>query len=854
MKACIGTANWQTSDQVTFIYFKMRRIFLLIIAVVCMGIGSAAAQAVSDSQAIQYAMECQSKGYSMTQTVKYLQSKGVTIEQMQRLKAQYESGQLSGVSANGASTENFAGSASRGTTSNAATAATPASATMGMEGNMMMANGMMMGTSFPGFNNQLDSRRPLLLTKQDSLNRIYGHDLFGGQDMLSFTPNLQIATPQNYVIGAGDNLGISVYGATETDISQTVTPDGTVYVRGIGPITVQGLTIEQARVKLKKELSRIFGGLSDGSTSLNITLNDIRSIQVNVMGEVYMPGTFTLPSLATAFHALYAAGGVSDTGTVRCIRVVRNNEIIGEVDLYKFLTTGDKSGDIALQDGDVVLVTPYVNLVSIDEGVKRPMRYEMLQNETLDKAIAYAGGFTNDAFRTAVNVMRQNDMGLQVFNVPESEFGSFELADGDKIVIGQRYQRAANKVEIKGAVYNAGTYAIDEQVTSVLKLIEVAGGLREDAFLDRALLQREMADWTLEMESIDLNKLLAGEVADIPLRTNDILYIASKADLHEKYTVSISGPVQAAGEYDYAEGMTIKDLIVRAGGLLESASLVKVDVSRRIKLPHSTEYSPARSQLFTITLGEGLKTENGQDFVLEPFDQVYIRKSPAYNVQNTITLKGEVLFAGSYALEGSDVRVSELLKQAGGVTPAGFIEGASLERLMTPEEQKKMDEIISILSRQASKRDSIDSKLFSQAKYYSVGFDLKAALDKPGSAADIILQPGDIITVPEYNGTVQVLGAVLYPNAVAYEQGKKLSQYVKSAGGYSQLARKSKVFVLYMNGTAAVGRNAKVMPGSKIVVPMKSRRNAMSFADVLGIASSTASMASIVASMATLFK
>lgn len=822
----------------------------MLISAFLLGVGSVAAQAVSDSQAIQYAMECQSKGYSTAQTIKYLQSKGVTIEQMQRLKSQYDNGTLK-AGQNGMSSGNYTQpGASR---SSASTTSTTSAITDG-SGNLASIEMAGTTTNLGGENNLFASRRPLLLTKQDSLNRIYGHDIFGGQEMLSFTPNLQVATPENYVIGAGDNLGIVVYGDTEADISQFVTPDGTIYVRGIGPIAVQGLSIEQAKIKLKRELASIFGGLNDGSTSLNITLNDIRSIQIHVMGEVYMPGTFTLPSLSTVFHALYAAGGITDTGTVREIKVVRNNKVVGEIDLYKFLTTGDKSGDITLQDGDVILVSPYKNLISVPEGVKRPMRYEMLPGETLKTALDYAGGFTNSAYRTTVNVMRQNDMGLQVFNVPESDLEAFELADGDSIVIGQRYQRAANKAEVSGAVYNAGTYAIDDQVKSVLDLIAVAGGLREDAFLDRALLQREMADWTLEMESIDLNKLLSGEAEDIALRPNDRLIIPSKSSLHEKYTVTISGPVQKTGEYDYAEGMTIKDLIVRAGGLLESASLVKVDVSRRIKLPNSTEYSPNRSQLFTISLGEGLQTEEGKDFVLEPFDQVYVRKSPAYNMQNTVTLNGEILFAGSYALEGPDVRVSELLAQAGGVTPAGFIEGASLERLMTPEEQKKMDEIISILSRQASRRDSVDSKLFSQAKHYSVGFDLKAALEHPGSAADIILQPGDIITVPEYNGTIQILGAVLYPNAIAYEEGKKLRHYVKAAGGYSQLARRSKVFVLYMNGTAAVGRNAKIMPGCKVVVPMKSRVNYMDFTDIMSVATSTASMASVVASMVTLLK
>lgn len=829
---------------------EMKKKLATALLVLLMGWSEVSAQAVSDAQAIQYAIECQNRGLSTEQTIRTLQSKGVSIAQMQKLKAQYDSGQLTSGSLEGSGSTSYSSSV-HSSVSPAQSMRTGANTVSGTYS--QKAYGSTYGGLF-GESNIFSSRRPLLLTRQDSLNRIYGHDIFGGERAISFEPNIQVATPESYVVGAGDNLGISVFGATETDISQIVSPDGTIYVRGIGPIPVQGLTIGQLRTKLEKELARIFSGLADGSTSLNVTLNDLRSIQVNVMGEVEVPGTYTLPSLATVFHALYSADGITDQGTIRAIRVLRGNRVVGEVDLYKFLTTGDRSGDIALQDGDVILVPPYVNLISIPEGVKRPMRYEMVPGETLSEAVSYAGGFTNDAFRSAISIVRQDDMGLQVFNLREPEYGSFELADGDSIVIGRRYQRAENQVNIDGAVYNPGIYAIDDEVHTVKQLVAAAGGVREDAFLGRVLIQREQEDWTLEMESIDLGKLLAGEIADMELRPNDRLYIPSKTSLREEYKVSISGPVQKPGDYSYAEGMTIKDLIVRAGGLLESASLVKVDVSRRIKLPHSSEYSPQRSELFTVSLGEGLADDEGDDFILQPFDQVFVRKSPAYNTQNTITLNGEVLFAGTYALENSDVRISEILAQAGGITPAGFPEGASLERLMTPEEQKKMDEVISILSRQASRRDSVDTDTFTQARHYSVGFDLQEALEHPGSPADIILQPGDIITVPQYNGTVQILGAVLYPNAVAYEKGKRLDQYVKAAGGYSPLARKNKVFVLYMNGTAATGRNAKIVPGCKVVVPMKSRMGYMSVGEILGIASSTASLASVVASMATLFK
>lgn len=810
--------------------------FLTILVAALLCFGTVSAQKVTDAKAIEYAKECYAQGMQLEQAVKVLQSKGVSIEQMKRLKSQYENGTLE--------MDDLTNKTDK----------ERSNARMTRTAQTVQQNENRAIDSLAGKQRAQNEAEKKPLTKQDSLNRVYGHDIFRNPEF-SFTPNLQLPTPENYVIGGGDELGIVIYGSAEVDLSQPVTPEGRIYVSGLGPVALKGLTIEQARTKLRRELSSIYSGLATGSASLNIALNDIRSIQVNVMGEVMTPGTYTLPSLATVFHALYVSGGVSDIGTLRDIRVVRQNQVAATVDLYRFLTTGDTSGDIVLQDGDVVLVTPYVALVSIPQGVKRPMRYEVKEGETVSDLIRYAGGFTNDAFRTALNLTRQDDQGLRSYNIREAEYGTFGLADGDKVVIGQRFQKSANKVLIEGAVYNPGTYAIDDRIKTVKQLIAAADGLREDAFLDRVLLQREMADWSLESQSIDLNKLYSGEIADIPLRANDELYIPPKADMREEYIVSISGPVALPGDYLYAEGMTIKDLIVRAGGLLEAASLVKVDVSRRIKSPLSTEYSPQRSHLFSVSLGEGLQMEDGKDMVLEPFDQIYIRKSPAYNVQNTVTIEGEVLFAGAYALENTGVRVSEIIKKAGGITPAAFIEGASLQRQMTDEEQEKMDELMYILSRQASRRDSVDTSIFKQTyRHYNVGFDLQAALAKPGSPADIILQPGDIITIPEYNGTVQILGSVLYPNAIAYEDGKKLDQYVKAAGGYSQLARKSKVFVLYMNGTAATGRNAKIVPGCKIVVPMKSREKSTSLSEIMSITSQTASMASIVASMTTLFR
>lgn len=815
----------------------------LTIAVLLLLAASGVHAQKTDQQAIELARQYQAQGMKNEQIFMRLQQQGVTTQQMQRIRQQYENGTLTLSAETGAGK----GSSTR-LRSNPMPDPTAEEHASRLRDRYDEFQRFMPGVP--------DSIRWILWLERDTLRpeqRIYGHDIFRRQQ-LTFAPDLNIPTPDNYVLGPGDELDINIYGSSELDMTHTLSPEGSITVRGVGPVSLNGLTIKEARTKLRRVLGGIYGGLLNGTAHLKLSLGNIRSIQVNVLGEVAAPGTYTLPSLASAFHALYAAGGVTDNGSLRSIRVVRNGRTAAEVDVYALLLTGDTSDDVILQSGDVVLVPNYHGIVDVPRGVKRPMRYEVRDGETLAQVIDYAGGFLSSASSESVSVLRRHNREQRVYNVADSDFGRFSVQDGDSISIASRYPRFENRVVVEGAVYKPGVYAIDEGLQTVKELLAAADGVREDAYMDRALLQRERPDWSAEVEAIDLNKLLAGSVPDIALRSNDTLFVASNDQMRERYTVSISGPVGQPDTYPFAEGMSIKDLVVRAGGLLEEASTIKVDISRRMKDPQSDTYSEKRSQTFTVSLGKDLTTTDGNDLLLQPFDQVYIRKSPVYNKQQMATISGEVLFAGAYALDGRQLRVSELLARAGGVTPTGFIEGASLERIMSPEERENMETIIGVLQQQATQRDSVSRNIFrGEMTHYPVAFNLKAALDKPGSAADIILQPGDRIHVPEYNGTVQIIGAVLYPNAVVYEKGLTVKQCIRMAGGYSQLARKSKVFVVYINGTAAVGTGAKVTPGCKIVVPMKSqKKSGMSLGEILGLGSTTASLAAVIAAMTKL--
>lgn len=686
------------------------------------------------------------------------------------------------------------------------------------------------------------------VTRRNTSTRIFGQDIFS-RGQMSFEPNLNIATPDNYVLGPGDEVIVDVWGDAQTSAAYTISPEGKIFVSNVGPITLSGLTMSEATRRVRGSLGAIYEGLYDGSVQMKLSLGSIRSIQVNVMGEVGHQGTYTLPSLATLFHALHVSGGINNLGTLRSIKLYRSGKLYSEVDVYDFILNGKSDSDIALRDGDLISVLAYGKLVEISGEVKRPMFYEMRTGETVADIVKFAGGFTNEANSRVVSVTRRQGGQYQSFTVEQKDFDKFVVEDGDVVSVAGSIDRYENRVEIKGAVYREGFYAIDEQTRTLKQLIERADGLREDAFMSRAVLYREKPDWTMEALSIDLEGLMAGRVKDIALRANDMLLIASVSDMQEDYTVTVFGSVSRPDTYPYAENMTVEDLLVAAGGLLESASTANVTVTRRMKDSKSMAISEQLFETFTINLNDDLKVD-GEGFVLQPFDQVFVRRSPVYITQSSVRIDGEVAFAGNYPLSHRNMRISEVVAAAGGANPEAFIEGAYLLRRMTSEEQQQARALRDMIESQAggNNRDSLSMASVDLSNVYTVGIDLENALANPGSDADIVLRDGDVISIPEYNGTVKVMGAVMYPNSVTFQPGKSLKYYTKAAGGFDNNARKNRAFVIYMNGMVASGMSAEIRPGCIVIIPSKAYREPVKWNEVISMLSSTASVSAVVLS------
>ncbi len=696
-------------------------------------------------------------------------------------------------------------------------------------------------------------------------NSIFGRNIFGAG--LTFEPNLNIATPDNYMLGPGDEVIIDVWGDAEVSYTRTISPEGTINIPRVGPLTLSGYTVKEAETRLKRSLARIYSGINSGSTSVKLTIGNIRSIQVNILGEVANPGTYTLSSLSSLFHALYAAGGVSDIGSLRNVKVLRNGEVVIEGDMYDFLLAGDNTMDITLRDGDMIRVEPLKSTVQITGNVHRPMRYETKEGETIADVINMAGGFNSLAYPEQVTLDRLREGSThKLFTVPASEFASFEVLSNDHITVGGSIDdRYDNRATIEGAVYRPGQYAIGEGLGTLRELIATAGGLRENAFLNRALLYREKPDWTLEMVTIDLEGLMNGSAADLQLRNNDRLVITTIEGMRQDRTVTIYGAVSEPGSYTYADNMTIEDLIVDAGGLLESASTVNISVSRRIKDSESLELSNELLETFTVDIDADLRVGNDSGFVLQPFDQVYIRRSPVYITQSSVTVEGEVVFAGTYSLSHRNMRLTEAIEAAGGITPDAYVKGAYLMRNYTPMERMRDEAINHIIAQQTMESigrqgeqatDTLSMEMFEQLldETYSVGINLEEALKNPGGDYDIVLRDGDVITIPLLNSTVQMLGAVNYPNNVTYRSGMSVRDYVKMAGGYTQSAHKRGPIVIYMNGMVDTGNNARVEPGSIIIVPYKVKAEPISWSEITSILSNTTYSAAMIISLINMMK
>lgn len=574
------------------------------------------------------------------------------------------------------------------------------------------------------------------------------------------------------------------------------------------------------------------------------------------MGEVLTPGTYALSSFSSVFHALYRAGGVNDIGSLRAIQLVRGGKPIATIDVYDFIMRGKATDDIRLQEGDVVIVPPYQALVTIEGNVKRPMKYEMKDGENVKTLLKYAGGFSGDAYTRALRMIRQNGREYQVYTIDDIDYSVFPVKDGDKVTAEAILNRFENKLEIKGAVYRPGIYQFGGSLNTVRQLVKKADGLMGDAFTARAVLHRERDNLTREVISVDIKKVLDGTIPDIPLQKNDVLYIPSIHDLQDMGVITVFGEVARPGELPYADNTTLEDIIIQAGGLKESASTVRVDVSRRIKDNKSTDVSSTIGKMYSFSLKDGFVIDGEPGFVLQPYDQVHVRRSPGYQEQANVDITGEVLYDGTYALTNKSERLSDLVKKAGGVTPFAYVKGAKLIRQANDEELKRMEDVFKMMRREMGQAN-MDSLKLDLDSVYSVGIDLELAMKNPGSSADVVLRAGDKLVVPELSNTVKINGAVMLPNTVAYKDNKSVKYYISQAGGFANNARKSRAFIIYMNGQVAKvkgsGRNM-IEPGCEIVVPIKDKNGRMNFQTILGIASSIGSLGLTAASIANILK
>ena len=842
----------------------------------------AQSSSMTDDQVMSFVVKEHNSGTSNSQIVTKLMQRGVDISQIRRVRARYEreakQGGLENVSGkasatpsrlranNGKTREDYAKNTNPSTSTpnathqdvtNRSNYRVSAESTDNSDKDEYMA-----------IQNEMSSMYPDIEPQKKS-SKVFGRDIFNNKS-LTFEPNMNIATPQNYRLGPGDAVIIDIYGASQKTIQDTVSPDGTVTIEGYGPVSISGLTVSQANARLRGTV-----GSRYSSSKIRLTVGQTKTIMVNVMGEVKAPGTYTLSAFATVFHALYMAGGINDLGTLRNIKVYRNNRLVTVVDIYDYILNGKLTGNVRLADNDVIVVGPYDCLVNITGKVKRPMFYEMKKNESINSLLKYAGSFTGDAYKKSVRVNRKTGREYSVYNVEEFDFASFRIADGDSVTVEPILNRYANTVEVRGAVFRPGMYNLGEQVNSVRSLIEHAEGLTEDAFKARAVMHRMKTDRSLEVVSVDVEGIMSGKVADIPLKENDVLFIPTRQDKMNERTITIRGEVLFPGTYKYADNETIEDFVLQAGGLTDKASVVNVNVSRRVSDAKALRPDSLIAQTYTLSLKDGFVIDGTPGFILMPFDEVFIRKSPGYTEQQNVSIEGEVLFAGDYTLTKRNARLSDLFKKAGGSTKEAYLKGARLIRKANDTEKARMEAVLKMQREQQQKNllqlaassnsgsnlqqvaesaKNADLEKFNVPDEYPVGIDLSEAIKHPGSDEDLVLREGDRLVVPQYNGTVKINGAVMYANTVGYEKGKRASYYIDQAGGFASDAVKNKAYIIYMNGKVAkVSHGAKVQPGCEIVVPAKLKRK-MSVAETMSLGTSMSSIAAMIATIANLSK
>ena len=786
------------------------------------------AQGMTDSQVAQFIQREMKAGTNQSQIVTKLVQRGVKVDQIRRVKAQYEKQQRQ------TATDVTTGS------SNDKVARLRQSPNATLTSREILSLDSIGTTPLSEMDRALAVQDSLDIVQQNT-KKVFGRDIFNNR-ALTFEPAMNIATPQNYLVGPGDQIIVDVYGASQRTVSETVSPDGTITIPGYGPIQLAGLSVSAAKEKLRSTL-----GSRYASSRINMTVGQTRSILINVMGEVKVPGTYTLSAFATVFHALYMAGGINDLGTLRNIKVFRGGHQISTVDIYDYILNGRMTGNVRLQDNDVIIVGPYDALVEIEGNVKRPMFYEMRKNESVSTLLKYAGGFSGNAYKKSVRLLRKTGRLKSVYNVEEFDMSSFQVDDGDVVSVDSILDRYENMVEVKGAIFRPGLYQLGNEINSVRSLIQHAEGVTEDAFTNRGVMHRLKEDRTLEVIPVDVKGILAGTSPDIPLKNEDVLFIPTQSDLQQQRTLTIHGEVMYPGPYQYADNETLEDLILQAGGLTDAASTAKVDVSRRIVDPKATTSSKVIAKTYSFSLKDGFVIDGTPGFVLEPYDEVYVRRSPGYQAQRNITVSGEVLFEGEQTLSSKTQRLTDAIKAAGGVTPEAYVKGARLERRLNDDERARRSFLLKQLQSQISGSDSVAMNQLDLGDTYTVGIYLDKALENPGSEYDVVLRQGDNLIVPEYNGTVKISGNVMYPNTVVYHAGKNYKYYINQAGGYGNHAKKTKTWVIYQNGTMAqVGHGAKIEPGCEIVVPTKPKSDPARTQQWISIAQSVFSMAAMV--------
>lgn len=775
-------------------------------------------QSLSDQQLQQLAIQQKRSGASEKEIAAYLMQKGATVDQIQRVRQQY---------AKHITRQGLDNSADNAIVS---------------VKERMRVNNEVIDSSHIEYENPL-AQKYVQTPLSPSGKKVFGRDIFNNK-ALTFEPQMNIATPQNYVLGPGDQLIVDVYGASQESATLTISPDGDITVPDFGPIHVSGLTVASAQSRIRSRLGGYFQ-----SSSIKATLGQTRTIMVNVMGEVKVPGTYTLSAFATVFHALYMAGGISELGTLRSIKVLRQGRQVSVIDVYEFILNGRLAGNIRLQDNDVIQVGTYDCIVDIEGKVKRPMAYEMRKGESLSTLLKYSGGFNAGAYKKQLRVFRKSEEMKSVYNVEEFDLSDFKIEDGDSVIVDSIFNRYKNMVEIKGAVFRPGMYRLGDHVNSVRSLIESASGLTEEAMLSRAVLRRMKPNRTQTVISVDLDGIMKGTVADISLQNEDILFIPTLAEHQNLRTLTIDGEVIFPGTYEYADNMTIEDLILQAGGLTDAASTLKVDVSRRLYDPNASNAGLEIAKTFTLSLND--KT----DFTLAPYDIVQVRRSPVFQSPIRVSVEGEVAFQGNYTMETKNQRLSDVIKSAGGVIPGSYVRGARLVRKMNEDEKARMEAVVQMARQSADGKDSISLDKVAMADSYTVGIHLDEALANPGSTQDIELMDGDRLIVPRFNHTVRISGDVNAPNTVAFDEGQDYKYYIKQAGGFGNRAKKSNTYIVYQNGTMAIAKKGgKIEPGCEIVVPSRAPRDANAISQWLGIGTSVASIATMFATIANLIK